>query len=215
MEQACEEGTSSPGGAQWHQEHLNVPAPTQDGFYAFCRGADVQHTVHINSAQLSIYCSAEAGGAVLYASVCAALASYRLKLIPRDGAVHRQSQEFPGKGFGLTLAASVSSDKAFSDCLTQPGASKGIVFFGPRGLFLPLPKTGCVECRLGVKANYNGKQTLASFLFPLDSLIDEALEPVDLTPWPVPLSRQQTTYCSQGALCCPLIRKNFLRHHFT
>lgn len=114
--------------------------------------------------------------AVLYVSVCTALASYRLKLIPPDGAAHRPSQEFPGKDFGLALAVAVCGDKALSDSLAQPGASKSIVFFGPRGLFLPFPENWVWSMGWESRPITDGKRTLAFSPGPLDNLMDEVSE---------------------------------------
>lgn len=72
-------------------------------------------------------------------------------------AAHRQKQEFPGKGFRLTLAAALCSDKDLSDHLTQPRASKGIVFFGPRRLFLPFPENGVWRVGLESRLITDGK----------------------------------------------------------
>lgn len=67
MERAWEEGMSSLSGAQWHQESPNVPAPTRDGFYDFCRGADAQHAYIRHSSVLTAM--PRLGGAILYVSV--------------------------------------------------------------------------------------------------------------------------------------------------
>lgn len=76
-----------------------------------------------------------------------------------------------GKGFRLTLAAALCSDKALSDHLTQPRASKGIVFFGPRRLFLPFPENGVWRVGLESRLITDGKRTRASSLVPLDDLM--------------------------------------------
>ena len=41
MERAWEESMSALSRAQQHQKPLNVPAPTRDGFHAFCSEADM------------------------------------------------------------------------------------------------------------------------------------------------------------------------------
>lgn len=76
------------------------------------------------------------------------------------------------------MAAAVGSDKALSDSLTQPGASKGIVFFGPRGLFLPFPENWVWSMGLESRLITDGKRTLPFSPMPLDNLIDEASETV-------------------------------------
>lgn len=95
MERAWEKGMSTLHGAQWHQESLNIPAPTQDGFYAFLQRGRL--AMYINSARSVFIAMQRLGGAVLYASVCMALASYRLKLIPRDRPLTGRAKNFLGR----------------------------------------------------------------------------------------------------------------------
>ena len=145
-------------------------------------------------------------------------------------AAHRRSQEFPGKGFGLTLAAAVLGDKALSDRLIWPGASKGIVFFGPRGLFLPLPENWVWSVGLEWRWITDKKRTLASSLVLLDDLIDKASEVQTgqlaclpqgtgvLGPDPLATSPVQTAdhiLLMRWVVLVLWFAKNLLRHHLT
>lgn len=76
----------------------------------------------------------------------------------------------------MTLAAAVRSDKALSDDLTQPGASKGIVFFGPQRAVLPLPENWVWSVGLESRLITDGKRTLAFSVIPWDDLVYEAGE---------------------------------------
>lgn len=135
-----------------------------------------RRALRINAAQFSIYCLAKAWGCCF---ICLCLHNSSIigaKINSTRRAAYRQSQEFPGKGFSLILAATVHSDKAPSDRLIWPGASKGIVFFGPRGLFLPLPENWVWSMGLESRQITDEKRTLASSLVLLDDLIDKASE---------------------------------------
>lgn len=135
-----------------------------------------RRALRINAAQFSIYCRTKAWGCCF---ICLCLHDSSIigaKINSTRWAAHRQSQKFPGRGFGLTLAAAAHGDKALSDHLIRPGASKGIVFFSPRGLFLPLPENWVWRTGLESRQITDEKRTLASSPVLLDDLMDKASE---------------------------------------
>lgn len=212
MEGAWEKGMSALHGAH-EQERLNVPAPTRDGFYAFLQRG--QLATYINSAHSVFIAMQRLGGAVLYASVCMVLASYRLKLIPRDRPLTGRAKNFLGRALVPLWQTPVCSDKALSEISHSQGHPRVLYSLAPRGLFLPFPEYWVWSMGLESRLITDGKWTLAFSLIPRDGLVREAgeaqtsqllprprlLEPGGLTTRPIPLSRHQATYCPRDGLC--------------
>lgn len=116
------------------------------------------------------------GGAVLYVSVCMALASYRLKLIPRDRLLTGRAKNFLGRALVRLWQPPMCSDKALSEISHSQGHPRVLYSLAPRGLFLPVPENWVWSVGLESRLITDGKRTLAFSLIPRDDLVREAGE---------------------------------------